>query len=128
MLPDAPSRDDVLTVATELAVNAIEHTASGHGGCFTMMVSLLTDPPRVRLTVADEGAANGPAWPSKSPGPATSGFGLYLVRRLSARVGVSGTNLGRRVWAEITWGGGQGAPCLAPVISRPVTRKVKDGN
>src|SRR5262249_2007793 len=34
LLPEGPSRDDVISVATELASNAIKHTASGRGGWF----------------------------------------------------------------------------------------------
>lgn len=35
VLPECPARDDVISVATELASNAILHTASGNRGWFT---------------------------------------------------------------------------------------------
>jgi hypothetical protein len=40
LLPDCPERDEVLSVATELGSNALEHTASGDpGGSFAVEVA-----------------------------------------------------------------------------------------
>jgi serine/threonine-protein kinase RsbW len=39
LLPPRPERDDVITVADELASNAIQHTRSGRGGQFTVSVT-----------------------------------------------------------------------------------------
>jgi hypothetical protein len=103
LLPGAPERDDVTTVAVELATNAIQHTASGQGGAFSVEVRWLAEPPAVRVTVADAGAPAGPRWPRRAPGVVASGYGLYLVRRLASRTGMSGGRLGRHVWAEVAW-------------------------
>ena len=103
LLPDAPERDDVATIAVELAANAIQHTASGQGGAFTVEIRWLAEPPAVRVTVGDAGASAGPRWPRRAPGVVVSGYGLYLVRRLASRTGTSGGRLGRYVWAEVAW-------------------------
>ena len=96
-LPDCPTRDDVISVATELGSNAILHTASGRGGWFA--VELTWDPSMVRIAVADHGS---PAEPHMIEDPdGEHGRGLLLVHGLSARTGVTGSEQGRIVWAEI---------------------------
>jgi anti-sigma regulatory factor (Ser/Thr protein kinase) len=101
LLPPCPARDDVLSVATELATNALQHTASGHGGWFAVEVTWYGSI--VRVAVADGG---GPAEPHVI-GDATAehGRGLLLVRGLSVRAGMSGDHHSRLVWAEIAWDG-----------------------
>ena len=105
LLPDTPARDDVVTIAVELATNAIRHTASGQGGAFTVEIRWLAEVPAVRVTVADAGAPRGPRRPLRVPGTAVGGHGLYMVRRLASRTGVSGGHRGRLVWAEVAWTG-----------------------
>jgi serine/threonine-protein kinase RsbW len=105
LLPDTPARDDVVTIAVELATNAIQHTASGQGGAFTVEIRWLAEPPAVRITVADAGAPARPRWPRRSPGTVASGYGLYIARRLGSLSGVSGGRRGRHVWAEVAWTG-----------------------
>jgi hypothetical protein len=117
LLPAGPARDDVVTIAAELAANAIQHTASGQGGIFIVEILLLDGPPAVRVTVTDDGAPAGPSWPAQPPGLVSNGFGLYMVRCLAARTGVSGGRLGRRVWAEVTWTG-QAARWSRPRLAR----------
>src|SRR5260370_1329903 len=85
LLPDTPARDDVVTIAVELATNAIQHTASGQGGAFTVEIRWLAEPPAIRVAVADAGEAARPKWPRRAPGIVTSGQGLYTVRSLAAR-------------------------------------------
>ncbi len=58
LLPGAPERDDVIVVAVELVTNAIRHTASGCGGL--VMVEVTWYGPVLRVTVADDGATQGP--------------------------------------------------------------------
>jgi hypothetical protein len=58
LLPDSPGRDDLISVAVELGTNAVQHTASGDGGWFTVEIALLS--PVIRVSVTDEGAADGP--------------------------------------------------------------------
>ena len=58
LLPDSPGRDDLISVAVELGTNAVQHTASGDGGWFTVEVACLG--PMMRVSVTDEGAERGP--------------------------------------------------------------------
>lgn len=100
MLPECPARDDVASVAVELASNALRHTASGRGGWFA--VELTRYPSIVRVAVADQG---GPAEPHVIDDPdAEHGRGLLLVRGLSVRTGVTGDQRGRLVWADVAFG------------------------
>jgi serine/threonine-protein kinase RsbW len=105
LLPDTPARDDVVTIAVELATNAIQHTVSGRGGAFTVEIRWLAEPPAARVTVTDAGAPDSPRWPRRMPGAVAGGYGLYIVRRLASRSGVSGGRRGRHVWADVAWTG-----------------------
>ncbi|HEV2374508.1 MAG TPA: ATP-binding protein [Streptosporangiaceae bacterium] len=99
VLPDCPARDDVLSVATELAGNAIQHTASGNGGWFAVEVTL--DHSVVAVAVADCG---GPEEPHIIEDlECEHGRGLLLVQGLSIRTGYNGDDSGRLVWAHIAW-------------------------
>lgn len=101
MLPDWPARDDVISVATELASNALRHTASGRGGWFAVEISRYQSV--VRVAVADRG---GPAEPRVIDDPAAEhGRGLLLVRGLSIRTGVTGDQQGRLIWADVAFNG-----------------------
>lgn len=97
VLPAAPLLDDLASIATELAANAIEHTSSGHDGAFAVELSFIG--PVIRLAVTDGG---GPGEPRLVEDPdAEHGRGLLLVRGLSAQMGIDGGPDGRTVWAEI---------------------------
>ena len=101
LLPPGPARDDVISVATELASNALRHTASGRDGWFAVEITWYQSI--IRVAVADGG---GPAEPHVIDDPAAEhGRGLLLVRGLSVRTGVTGDQHGRVVWAEIAWHG-----------------------
>ena len=106
LLPACEARDDVVTVAVELATNAVRHTASGRGGWFGLEVTWhrLT----VRVAVADGGAEAGPR-PVDDP-MGECGRGLLVVQALSSRTGVTGDQRGRLVWAEIPWTRGTMGP------------------
>jgi serine/threonine-protein kinase RsbW len=97
LLPHCPALRDVLSVATELATNAVVHTRSGRQGSFA--VEILHAQKTVRVTVSDSGA---PCVPQVIDNPfAENGRGLLLVSALSLEVGYSGGCAGRTVWAEI---------------------------
>jgi hypothetical protein len=101
VLPACPARDDVISVATELASNALRHTSSGNGGLFA--VEITWQQRAVRIGVADSG---GPAEPHVIEGPDSEhGRGLLLVQGLSLRTGVTGDRHGRLVWADVAWDG-----------------------
>ena len=127
LLPDSPGRDDLIAVAVELGTNAVQHTASGDGGWFTVEVACLG--PMLRVSVTDEGAERGPsltAGPPADPaldlaidldldlklepdldldddtdGGCDRGRGLIIVRALAVTCGVCGNASGRTVWAEV---------------------------
>jgi anti-sigma regulatory factor (Ser/Thr protein kinase) len=99
LLPECPPRADLALVASELAGNAIRHTASGQGGTFAVRVAW--DGETAVVAVADAG---GPGEPRVIDDPGgEGGRGLLVVRELSARMTVSGTGAGRQVCAEIPW-------------------------
>jgi serine/threonine-protein kinase RsbW len=97
LLPDGPARDDLISVAVELGTNAIQHTASGNGGWFTVEIASL--PSVTRVSVTDEGAASEPCL-TEDP-LSEHGRGLIIVNALSVTSGVCGNASGRTVWAEI---------------------------
>jgi anti-sigma regulatory factor (Ser/Thr protein kinase) len=73
---------DAVLLTSELAANAIQHTASGQGGTFVVIIC--PRPPAVRICVTDGGAPTGPS--VTTPGPlVTSGRGLAIVDALASR-------------------------------------------
>ena len=119
LLPAVPARDDVILVATELASNAICHTASGRGGRFTVEITWWRSVVRVGVT-----DCGGPEQPRVVDDPASErGRGLLLVTGLSLRTGACGNHQGRLVWADVRWDGpppaaGAVMPRTAPARGR----------
>jgi serine/threonine-protein kinase RsbW len=100
LLPECGARDDLTYVASELAANAVAHTASGRpGGLFVVVVTW--SPSVVRIAVADGGAPSGPHMVADPAGE--RGRGLLVVTGLAARTGVCGDRRGRLVWADVPW-------------------------
>jgi|HubBroStandDraft_1064217.scaffolds.fasta_scaffold17069_3 serine/threonine-protein kinase RsbW len=100
LLPECAARDDLLSVATELGGNALEHTASGNpGGSFTVEVAWRQSV--VYVAVTDGGSPDQPRVIEDLDGE--RGRGLLLVQGLSARTGWTGNERGRVVWAQIAW-------------------------
>jgi Histidine kinase-like ATPase domain len=120
LLPDCPSRDDVLSVATELGNNAVQHTASGRGGWFAVEVGWHRSV--VQVAVTDCG---GPGEPGVIDDPdGERGRGLLLVRALSVRHGFAGDQRGRIVWAQVAWDDPQDA---AASSRDPYLAAIRDG-
>lgn len=93
-----PARDAELLVS-ELATNAIRHTASGSQSG-TFQVTVFWHPRAVIVAVTDEGAATIPALPT--PGAIDpAGRGLLLVESLASQWGFHGNHRGRTVWFEL---------------------------
>jgi hypothetical protein len=99
LLPDCAARDDVLCVATELATNAVLHTATGQGGWFAVEITWYG--PVIRVAVADCGGTGEPQL-IRDPG-GEHGRGLALVQGLAVRSGFLGDRHGRLVWADVPW-------------------------
>lgn len=101
---DWPRLDDVLTLASEVASNAVRHTASGNGGQFEVAVAMCAAGSQVRVQVADQGGSSVPrpgAADDDDPGLLTGGRGLMIVDVLADRWGHDGDGRGRVVWFEI---------------------------
>ena len=90
--------DDVVLLSSELATNAVLHSASGGDGTFTVLV--LVEGGLVRVEVHDRGSAEVPAI-RQSRQLADSGAGLNLVDYIADRWGFYGGPSGRVVWFEM---------------------------
>src|SRR5260370_14034143 len=101
LLPQCAAREDVVSVAVELATNAVKFTSSGRGGWFA--VEITWSGPVVRVAIADGGGPPGAQLIEDQD--AEHGRGLLMVRARSVRTGVSGDQRGRIVWAETSWRG-----------------------
>jgi anti-sigma regulatory factor (Ser/Thr protein kinase) len=114
VLRGCPARDALVTCASELCANAINHTDSGDGGVFIVEVDL-PHPGVARIAVTDEGSDTLPA-----AGPADlmgeGGRGLALVAAYTTRWGYADAHPGRTVWAESCWP----VPVPAPAAAAPV--------
>ena len=103
---DWPGLDDVLLLVSEIASNAVRHTASGDGdGWFDVFVSLAGHTARV--SVVDRGSSSEPSIPDDAGGSLgesvlTGGRGLRIVDTLADRWGYGGDELSRVVWFEVT--------------------------
>jgi hypothetical protein len=95
-----PATDDVVLLASELATNAVVHSASGADGTFS--VTVCAEDDWVRVVVRDLGLATAPAV-RRAGSPEESGAGLSLVESIAARWGHHGGQLGRVVWFEVEW-------------------------
>jgi serine/threonine-protein kinase RsbW len=95
-----PFADDIVLLASELATNAILHTASGVNGTFAVTVHV--QDGRVRTEISDLGSDTAPSV-RPSGAPQESGAGLRLVEMLANRWGFHGGPRGRVVWFEMDW-------------------------
>ena len=86
-LTACPAMVDAVLLTSELATNAVQHSATGDGGLF--MVAISHAPGRVRLTVTDDGSAGHPML-GVADELATAGRGLMLVDGLALRWGYTG--------------------------------------
>jgi len=95
-----PVADDIVLLASELATNAVVHTASGRDGTFSVVVR--ADDTWARVEVHDLGSDIAPAV-RLAASPEESGAGLGLVEMLADRWGFYGGPSGRVVWFEMGW-------------------------
>jgi anti-sigma regulatory factor (Ser/Thr protein kinase) len=96
----SPAADDVILLASEVATNAVVHTASGKGGTFTVVVR--PGDRAVRVEVHDGGSETPPKARSADE-LAGSGRGLAMIEALATRWGHLGNRDGRVVWFEVEW-------------------------
>ncbi len=100
LIGGCPVADAVVLLSSELATNAVLHTASGADGTF--WVSVLVEGRRVRVEVHDLGSVTAPAV-RRSCQPGESGAGLSIVDSIADRWGTDGGPSGRVVWFEMDW-------------------------
>jgi serine/threonine-protein kinase RsbW len=99
-LAGLPALDNAMLAASELAANAITHTASGHpGGMFSVHLTLAS-PHHIAILVTDQGGPNQPQ--ISHPGTdQDSGRGLHVVASLASQLTTTGDPTGRSVLAVI---------------------------
>jgi anti-sigma regulatory factor (Ser/Thr protein kinase) len=118
LLPDCEPRDNCLLLASELSANALEHTASGLGGLFSVHVEW--SPELARVVVGDQGAARCVTTIAQATRPSStdeSGRGLLLVDELADDWGTALHPGGRCTWFDVRWAA-RGGPPLHPVVTR----------
>jgi anti-sigma regulatory factor (Ser/Thr protein kinase) len=93
-----PLADDVILLASELAANAVLHSASNDGGVFRVIVRQVAG--LVRVDVQDSGSDNAPGVQCAD---GESGRGLGMVAAIATRWGHHGGPDGRVVWFEVEW-------------------------
>ncbi|MFG1709749.1 ATP-binding protein [Nonomuraea sp. M3C6] len=93
-----PSADDVVLAVSELAANAVEHSACSRDDNIEVRITHLADA--VRIEVHDHGGTSTPRL-GRADEEATRGRGLFLVDHLSRNWGVTHNRDHTGVWCEI---------------------------
>jgi anti-sigma regulatory factor (Ser/Thr protein kinase) len=95
-LGGCPQADEAILIASEFAANSVLHSASRHGGAFTLRAEVRQD--RVRIEVADGG---GPwrAGPRDDGRP--HGFDVVTAIAGAGSWGIDGDARGRTAWATL---------------------------
>jgi serine/threonine-protein kinase RsbW len=116
-LANCPAADDVLLVCSELAANAVQHSASAQpGGQFTVRAEIRAGES-VWIAVED----NGGGWVARTQ-TGERGRGLLIVDELAACWDVQGDETGRVVCARLDWpdpASGRSEPSTAGVTKVP---------
>lgn len=99
-LAGCPVVDEAVLLTSELATNAIVHSASGRGGVFTVIIERAQT--WLAIEVYDSGSEKAPFVESSSEN-AESGRGLGVVDAIAKRWGHAGDPAGRVVWFELEW-------------------------
>jgi anti-sigma regulatory factor (Ser/Thr protein kinase) len=92
---DPPLMETLRLLVTELVSNSVRHARSD-----TVVLRVLVGRSAVLTEVSDEGPGFDPDEP-RTPGNDESGWGLFLVERLSHRWGVSQESDATKVWFEL---------------------------
>jgi anti-sigma regulatory factor (Ser/Thr protein kinase) len=85
--------DDTVLVASELVSNAV------NAGCAYTLIAIDVHRGRVRVSVEDDG--DGYPQVQHPPPTASHGRGLQIIERISVDWGVSPTDTGKQVWADL---------------------------
>ena len=99
-LGPCPVLDEAVLLVSELATNALEHTATGNAGSFH--ITICPSETSVLIAVTDDGSDETPL-PRPADALAEDGRGLGLVDSVADRWGQCGNQHGRTVWVELRW-------------------------
>jgi len=91
-----PAADDATLVASELATNAILHSASGNGGKFTLRAEIRHG--HIRIEVEDAG---GPWRRGRHADGRAHGLDVTEILTGPGNWGITGDDTGRTAWALI---------------------------
>lgn len=95
-----PALDDAMLAASELASNAITHSASGQqGGLFAVHLTQAS-PHHIAVLVTDQGGPSEPQF-SRAGTDQESGRGLQVIEALASLLIATGDTTGRSVLAVI---------------------------
>jgi anti-sigma regulatory factor (Ser/Thr protein kinase) len=100
VLGGCPVLDEAVLLVSELATNAVEHTATGGAGSFD--VTICQGQTSLLIAVKDDGSSKTPL-PRPADALAEDGRGLDLVDLVADRWGYCGNEHGRMVWFELRW-------------------------
>jgi anti-sigma regulatory factor (Ser/Thr protein kinase) len=89
--------EDLRLLVSELVTNSVRHAGLGASQTIEQKVKLSTDTVRVEVNAQGSGFEPAPRTPDSE---VESGWGLYLVSRLSDRWGVTSDGV-TRVWFEL---------------------------
>ena len=92
---DGGPQDEVILVASEFATNAVLHSASRHGGAFTLRAEVGQD--RLRIEVEDDG---GPWRDGPRDDGRPHGFDVVAAIAGAGNWGIDGDDRGRVAWAR----------------------------
>jgi anti-sigma regulatory factor (Ser/Thr protein kinase) len=93
-----PLHDDCVLLASEIMTNAVVHSRTGAGGCFTLGLTL--SDKRVHVSVRDEGSALPPC-ARATAADEVSGRGLPMLDALARRWGLVREDGMNEVWFEL---------------------------
>jgi anti-sigma regulatory factor (Ser/Thr protein kinase) len=100
ILSGTPYADDATLIVSELATNAVQHTASGsEGEAFALTLTRTSDS--VTITVTDSGGTRTTPHVQSPDQDTPHGRGLALITLLAHRVEIHGDELGHTVTAEL---------------------------
>jgi anti-sigma regulatory factor (Ser/Thr protein kinase) len=100
-LGPCPVLDEAVLLVSELATNAIEHTATADEGSFH--VTIYQGDSSLLIAVTDDGSDNVPTPRQQADTLAETGRGLELVEWIADRWDYCSDDHGRTVWFELSW-------------------------
>ena len=101
VLGPCPALDEAVLLVSELATNAIEHTATAHEGSFH--VTICRGDSTLLIAITDDGSDTIPMPGHEADALAETGRGLELVELIADRWDHCGDENSRTVWFELSW-------------------------